>query len=100
MTTPKVVLKPKRAQPFFGRHPWVFAGAIDHVVGEPDDGDEVDLVSSADNFVARGVFNSNSKITVRLYSWDAGVPLDRAFFKKRVEKPAKGPNISAVCPST
>lgn len=86
MTTPKVVLKPKRAQPFFGRHPWVFVGAIDSVVGNPADGDEVDLVSSADNFVARGLFNSQSKITVRLYSWDAGVPLDRAFFKARVEK--------------
>jgi 23S rRNA (cytosine1962-C5)-methyltransferase len=86
MTTPKVVLKPKRAQPFFGRHPWVFVGAIDSVVGDPKDGDEVDLVSSADNFIARGLFNSQSKITVRLYSWDAGVPLDREFFKKRVEK--------------
>ena len=86
MTTPKVVLKPKRAQPFFGRHPWVFVGAIDQVVGDPADGDEVDLVSSADNFIARGLFNSQSKITVRLYSWDAGVSLDRAFFKSRVEK--------------
>ena len=85
MTTPKVVLKPKRAQPFFGRHPWVFVGAIDTVVGNPADGDEVDLVSSADNFIARGLFNSQSKITVRLYSWDAGVPLDRAFFKRRIE---------------
>ena len=37
MTTPKVVLKPKRAQPFFGRHPWVFVGAIDQVVGDPAD---------------------------------------------------------------
>ena len=86
MTTAKVVLKPKRAQPFFGRHPWVFVGAIDQVVGDPADGDEVDLVSSADNFIARGLFNSQSKITVRLYSWDAGVSLDRAFFKSRVEK--------------
>jgi 23S rRNA (cytosine1962-C5)-methyltransferase len=85
MTTPKVVLKPKRAQPFFGRHPWVFVGAIDTVVGDPKDGDEVDLVSSADNFVARGLFNSQSKITVRLYSWEPGVSLDRAFFKSRIE---------------
>jgi 23S rRNA (cytosine1962-C5)-methyltransferase len=87
--TPKVFLKQKRAQPFFGRHPWVFAGAIDRVEGDPADGDEVDLVSSAGNFVARGLFNSQSKITVRLYSWDAGVPLDRAFFRKRIERAAE-----------
>jgi 23S rRNA (cytosine1962-C5)-methyltransferase len=81
----KVVLKPKRAQPFFGRHPWVFAGAIDHVDGSPADGDEVDLVSTAGNFVARGLYNSRSKINVRLYSWDEGAPLDRAFFRARLE---------------
>src|SRR6476620_4434229 len=80
----KVILKPKRAQPFFGRHPWVFAGAIDRIDGSPADGDEVDLVSTAGNFVARGLFNSQSKIHVRLYSWQEGVPLDRAFFRERL----------------
>ncbi len=69
---PKVILKPKRAQPFFGRHPWVFAGAIERVEGTPADGDEVDLVSHGDNFVARGLFNSQSKIHVRLYCVGTG----------------------------
>ncbi len=86
MTLPKVVLKAKRAQPFFARHPWVFAGAIDAVSHAPADGDEVEVVSSAGNFIARGLFNGQSKIRVRLYSWDADVPLDRAFFKGRLER--------------
>lgn len=85
MTVPRVLLKPKRAQPFFGRHPWVFAGAIAAVTGEPADGAEVDLHSSAGNFVARGLYNSRSKIRVRLYSWLPDVPLDRAFFQSRLE---------------
>ena len=80
----KVILKPKRAQPFFGRHPWVFAGAIDRVDGTPADGDEVSLVSTAGNFVARGLYNSQSKINVRLYSWHEGVALDRTFFRDRL----------------
>jgi 23S rRNA (cytosine1962-C5)-methyltransferase len=80
----KVILKPKRAQPFFGRHPWVFAGAIDRTDGAPADGDEVELVSHGANFIARGLYNSQSKINVRLYSWDEGVPLDRAFFRTRL----------------
>lgn len=84
MSTPKVVLKARRAQPFFGRHPWVYAGAIDRVDGSPADGDEVELVSTVGNFVARGLFNSQSKIQVRLYSWDEGVPLDRDFFRSRL----------------
>src|SRR5579883_2406562 len=81
----KVILKPKRARPFYGRHPWVFAGAIDAVEGDPADGDEVELVSHTGNFVACGLYNSRSKIRVRLYSWEAGVALDRTFFKDRLE---------------
>ncbi len=83
---PTVILKPKRAQPFFSRHPWVYAGAIDRIVGEPHDGDEVELQSSAGNFVARGLFNSQSKIQVRLYSWEPGVALDAAFFRERLAR--------------
>lgn len=86
MSVPKVVLKPKRAQPFFGRHPWVFAGAIEKVEGGPRDGDEVEVVSGGGNFVARGLYNAQSKITVRLLSWDEGVPLDRAFFRGRLDR--------------
>jgi 23S rRNA (cytosine1962-C5)-methyltransferase len=86
MSTPKVILKAKRAQPFFGRHPWVFAGAVEHVEGHPADGDEVDLVSHGGNFVARGLFNSQSKILVRLYCWEPDTPLDRAFFRDRVDR--------------
>jgi 23S rRNA (cytosine1962-C5)-methyltransferase len=82
---PRVILKPKRAQPFFGRHPWVFAGAVDRVEGTPADGDEVELVSSAGHYIARGLYNSRSKIRVRLYSWQADIPLDRAFFQRRLE---------------
>ncbi|MBP3958185.1 class I SAM-dependent rRNA methyltransferase [Gemmata sp. G18] len=82
----KVILKAKRAQPFFGRHPWVFAGAIERVEGAPADGDEVELVSHGGNFVARGLYNSQSKINVRLYCWEADVPLDRAFFHSRISR--------------
>jgi len=39
MSTSRVILKPRRAQPFFGRHPWVFAGAIASIDGNPADGE-------------------------------------------------------------
>jgi 23S rRNA (cytosine1962-C5)-methyltransferase len=81
----RVVLLPRRARPFYGRHPWVFPGAIAAVEGDPADGAEVDLVSHAGNFIARGLYNSKSKIRVRLYSWSPETPLDRAFFRDRLE---------------
>src|SRR2546422_2697891 len=82
---PKVILQPRRARPFYGRHPWVYAGAVAEVRGEPADGDEVDLYSHAGHFIARGLYNSRSKIRVRLYSWSPETPLDAAFWGSRLE---------------
>jgi 23S rRNA (cytosine1962-C5)-methyltransferase len=83
--TPRVILQPRRARPFYGRHPWVYAGAIAAVEGAPADGDVVDLFSHTGQFVARGLYNSRSKIRVRLYTWEAELALDRAFFRGRLE---------------
>ena len=80
---PRVLLQPRRARPFYGGHPWVFAGAVASVEGEPADSDEVDLVAHGGAFVARGLYNSKSKIRVRLYSRDP-VALDRDFFRSRL----------------
>ena len=41
----RVLLKPRKARPFFGRHPWVLDSAIDRIEGSPADGDVVDLCS-------------------------------------------------------
>ncbi len=84
MSAGRVILQPRRARPFYGRHPWVYPGAISAVEGDPADGAEVDLVSHTGNFIARGLYNSHSKIRVRLYSWAPDVRLDRAFFRDRL----------------
>src|ERR1700758_4557970 len=89
MSVPRVVLRQRRARPFYGRHPWVYAGAIDRVEGEPADGDEVELYSHAGHFVARGLYNNRSKIRVRLYSWSPDTNLDREFWMARIEAAAR-----------
>ena len=85
ITLPQIVLKPRKALPFFSRHPWVFQGAVDWLVGDPQPGDVVDVIDDAERFVARGIFNPESQICVRLYSWDETVPLDEAFWSQRLE---------------
>lgn len=85
-TPPRIILHPRRARPFHGRHPWVYAGAIAAVEGEPADGALVTLHSHTGNFVARGFWNSHSKIRVRLYSWSPDTELDRAFFHERLAR--------------
>jgi 23S rRNA (cytosine1962-C5)-methyltransferase len=84
MSGARVVLRPRRARPFYGQHPWVYAGAIAAVEGDPSDGAEVDLYSHAGNFVARGLYNSRSKIRVRLYSWSPDSSLDSSFFRAKL----------------
>src|SRR5262245_60090887 len=86
MTIPRIILKAKRAQPFFARHPWVFPGAIERIDGTPIDGCEVDVVSHGGSFIARGFYNGQSKIRVRLYSWQEDQPLDRSFFRAKLEQ--------------
>src|SRR5438876_1530318 len=89
----RVVLKPRKALPFYGRHPWVLASAIDRV--EPTsiagehlldlDGQPVDLFNEKGKFIARGLYNSRSRIAVRLYTWSADESLDDAFFRRKIE---------------
>jgi 23S rRNA (cytosine1962-C5)-methyltransferase len=80
----QAILKPRKARPFYGRHPWVLASAIDRVEGTVTDGDVVDLLTSAGKFVARGIFNSHSRIRVRLYTWNNVQALDGAFWHQRL----------------
>ena len=84
LPTATIVLKPKRARPFFGRHPWVLDSAVGKVDGAPADGDVVDLATHDGHFVARGLWNSQSRIRVRLYAFDAATKLDDAFWHGRI----------------
>jgi 23S rRNA (cytosine1962-C5)-methyltransferase len=81
----KVILKPRKALPFFSRHPWVFAGAIHSTSDQLSAGDEVVVEDDVGRFVARGVYNPNSNIAVRLYSWDESECLDEGFWSRRLD---------------
>lgn len=80
-----VVLKPKRARPFFGRHPWVLDSAIERVDGAPAAAAVVDLATHEGRFVGRGLFNPHSRLRVRLYAFDPAVALDDALWRARLE---------------
>jgi 23S rRNA (cytosine1962-C5)-methyltransferase len=58
---------------------------VGRLKGSPGDGDEVDLLSDTGQWLARGLYNSRSRIRVRLYSWMSGEALDDAFWRQRLE---------------
>lgn len=86
MSITKIILQPRRARPFYARHPWVFAASISRMEGpdgapaRPEPGDEVAVYSHEGAFIARGLFNPNSLIRARLYRWE-DAPLDDHFWR-------------------
>jgi 23S rRNA (cytosine1962-C5)-methyltransferase len=84
--TALAILRPGKAGPFLGRHPWVFESAIERIEGDAADGDVVELVGDKRKFIARGIFNSQSQLRVRLYTWDSSQPLDESFWRTRLQQ--------------
>lgn len=82
----RILLQPRRAKPFYARHPWVFPGAIAEIEGEPQDGDAVEVYSHGGAFIAHGLYNSKSRLRVRLYSWNHEQPIEEPFFRQQLSK--------------
>jgi 23S rRNA (cytosine1962-C5)-methyltransferase len=85
-----VILRPGRERPIHQRHPWVFSGAIESVRGQPRDGEAVDVLASAGEWLARGTWSSASQIKVRLFTWDPDEPIDNALLRRRIERAVAG----------
>lgn len=85
-TLPVVTVKPRRATPFYKRHPWVFSGAIANVNDDLEPGAEVALQTHDGSFIARGLWNPHSNIKVRLYTWNEDESLDREFWSRRLDE--------------
>ena len=81
----RIFLKPRKARPFLGRHPWVLDSAIERIEGAPADGAIVDLYTDRAQWLARGIYNGQSRIRVRLYTWNERQALDETFWRYKLE---------------
>jgi 23S rRNA (cytosine1962-C5)-methyltransferase len=84
--TGTVVLKRNRAKPVLQRHPWIFSGAIERIEGDVAEGDVVEVRDAGRNWLARGYLNRCSQIAVRLLTWQQDEPIDRDFWRRRLEQ--------------
>lgn len=100
--TPTVQLRSGRGWDPESRHPWIFSGAIAHVEGSPPDGAEVVVHDASGRPVARGLWNGQSQIRVRVYGHDPDTPLNDAFWRHRLETAlqfrAQIPDLGADAP--
>ena len=81
----KVCLRRGEEKDIRGGSFWIFDNEIDWYDDICPDGGIVDVVDSRMKFVARGCFNSKSKIVVRVLTRDPHEEIDEAFFRRRIE---------------
>lgn len=67
------------------RHPWVFSGAIENSNSDIHDGDIVQVTNSSGEFVAYGLFNGQSRVAIRLMSWEANQFPDEQWWRARIQ---------------
>ena len=79
----RAILIPGKEKRVFSRHPWVFKSDIDHIEGPFEPGDILDICSSKGHFLARGFYNPQSQISLRIMTYHEE-PVDRGFIFRRV----------------
>lgn len=77
-----VILKKGKEESLQRFHPWIFSGAIQRIVGNPDEGDAVTVYTNDHKFIARGHVQVGS-IAVRVLTF-ADEPIDIEFWRRRL----------------
>ena len=80
---PTVLLKPGETDRLLAGHPWIYKGSVLRVVDVVEDGDLVQVKDHRQRLLGVGLYNSRSKIIVRLLDPEL-VQLDEAFFVERI----------------
>jgi len=81
----KVCLRRGEEKDVRGGSFWIFDNEIDWYDDICPDGGIVDVIDSRMKFVARGYFNSRSKIVVRVLTRDKNEDIDACFFRRKIE---------------
>lgn len=66
-------------------HPWVYDNQVLRSEGHPEPGGIVQLFDVKKGPLGQGYFNPGSKIIARLLTKDLDEPIDRAFFRRKIQ---------------
>ncbi len=80
---PTVLLKPGEADRIVAGHPWIYHNEVLRVTQQPADGGLVQVKDSRQRLLGMGLFNSKSKIIVRVLSSER-VETNEKFFEERI----------------
>jgi 23S rRNA (cytosine1962-C5)-methyltransferase len=82
-TLASVILKPGEADRIVAGHPWIYHGEISRLTTPVADGDLVQVKDHRQRLLGAGLYNSKSKINVRVLAPER-VTVDDAFFEERI----------------
>jgi 23S rRNA (cytosine1962-C5)-methyltransferase len=80
-----VIIKKGKESSIERGHPWIFSGAIQELIGKPENGAIVDVYTHNDRFLARGHFQ-NGTISVRVLTHNVIEPIDQMFWNRRLQQ--------------
>ncbi|MBP5527467.1 MAG: class I SAM-dependent rRNA methyltransferase [Bacteroidales bacterium] len=83
MSRPQLVIALGKEKAIQRRHPWIFSGAVWRIVGEPQEGDLVDVVDAHGQWMATGHYQNDS-IICKVLSFDTP-DIDETFFRQRLQ---------------
>jgi 23S rRNA (cytosine1962-C5)-methyltransferase len=83
---PTLVLKAGRERSLKRRHPWIFSGAIERLLGAPQPGDTVRIQDSSGNVVALAAYSPSSQIRARVWTFNAGETIGKEFLRDRLRR--------------
>ena len=86
MSHPIFHLKSHRDEALLRGHPWIFSRALRDAKTDLIPGTIVDVHDATDHFVARGYYNPQTDIAVRILTRDANKEIDAAFMAARVQR--------------
>ena len=82
MSRPQLILVPGKEKAVMRRHPWIFSGAVRKIVGHPQEGDVVDVLSPDGTWLAVGHYQDDS-IMVKVLDFDTP-DINRRFWEERI----------------
>ena len=77
----KLYLKQGKEKSIYRKHPWVFSGAIGRIVGNPTEGDLVDIYDCQKQYLATGHYQ-NESIIAKILQFNSPT-IDYNFWKER-----------------
>jgi 23S rRNA (cytosine1962-C5)-methyltransferase len=83
---PTASLKPHREESLVGGHLWIFSRALQQPPHWIETGGLVDVKSSIGQFVARGYYNPQTDIAIRILTHDREEAIDTEFLRRRIRR--------------